>query len=102
MKTMKQDDDWTLVEVDTGLYHLEAVMQTASRFTDQWFVRVDQGNEGVIKVLLKPKDDQTVGSDTAADLFLNELIDEQARVLIAKDCGTIRDLIVKKAFSPIE
>jgi His-Xaa-Ser system protein HxsD len=90
------------VEVDGGLYELEAIMQAANRFTDRWFVRIEQISETVTGVFFKPKDDNEQEAEKMADLFLNELIDQQVRLFVQRECGQIRDQIVKKAFSPVE
>lgn len=94
--------DGTLrISVDKALYDPETVLKTAHKFTDQCYIKLDvYHSEPTIS--FKSKEGSTAMLGSIVDDFLNELIDQQVRTMVQRECGQIRDQIVKKAFSPIE
>jgi His-Xaa-Ser system protein HxsD len=87
------------VSIDKTLYEREAVLKAAHRFTDRYNVILD-AHDSEFVISFKPKADADL--TYVVDNFRNELIDEQVRCIVQKECGEIRDQIVKKAFSPIQ
>lgn len=98
---IQEASDGLALSVDKALYESDAVLKTAHRFSEQCYIRVGE-RDNQITVCFKPKDQSGTLPGRIVDDFYNELIDEQVRVVVNRECGAIRDQIVKKAFSPIE
>ncbi|MCX5804272.1 MAG: His-Xaa-Ser system protein HxsD [Proteobacteria bacterium] len=97
----KISDNQLLIEVNKKIYEFEAILQTSYKFTDKCYINIDSISEDIIGVYFKKKDEGDVSLEEVVDKFCNELIDQQVRVVVERSCGSIRDEIVKKAFSPI-
>jgi His-Xaa-Ser system protein HxsD len=94
--------DGTLrLSVDKALYDSETVLKTAHKFTDQCYIKLDVYDDELM-ISFKSKEGNNAILGSIVDDFLNELIDQQVRAMVQRECGQIRDQIVKKAFSPIE
>jgi His-Xaa-Ser system protein HxsD len=89
------------LEIDRELFSADAVLRTAYKFTDLWFIflqtHVTRGNRWL--VVLKPK---PTAASTTVDVvgeFANELIDQQLRLQLERQFGDVRTLIVAQAFA---
>ena len=90
-----------LVSVDLNIYSVDAVTATSYKYTDRFYVHQQTVDEKKMNVIFEAKDcNVPVSSDTVKQ-FCNDLIDQQVRVLVNKDFGHIRDLIVEEAFKPV-
>jgi His-Xaa-Ser system protein HxsD len=87
--------------LDRNLFEREAILATASRFTNQYYIGVDFFNEYSIKVSIQPKDNIATESNIAK-IFYNELIEQQVKCDLQKKFGKLREMIVEQAFYPLE
>lgn len=90
--------------IDKGLYDKDAAMAAAYRLTDRYTVEMCDDGANLIVLLTRKGDEHPDPGEMNSDLqsFLNDLLDEQLRLKLEQRCGTIRELIVKHAFSPID
>lgn len=95
------DGNRLLLEVDKTIYDEKAILKAAYKFTDMCYVHQESASESIINVYFKAKDNNNIALDKMANEFCSELIDQQIRFNVEKEYGSIRDMIVKKAFSPI-
>ena len=97
----KINDNQFLLEVNVALYEYNAILQTSYKFIDKCYIHIDPITENVIGIYFKRKNEVNSSLEEIIDSFCNELIDQQIRITTEKTFGSIRDEIVKKAFSPI-
>lgn len=90
-----------LVAVDLRIYSVEAVTETSYKYTGKFYVHQQTADENTLNVILEAKNDSVLVTPEVAKQFCNDLIDQQVRVLVNKDFGHIRDLIVEEAFKPV-
>ncbi len=85
------------IPVDTRIYTENAVLKSAHRFTSRYFVRLES-SEGHIVVHLCPK---LKGDDLEHGVgeFLNDLLEQRLRDIVAAETSGIRDLIMAHALS---
>lgn len=86
----------------TGIYDKEAIMSASYRYIDRYAVLVDLINDKYqIQFTHKgPANKESMHSDLLA--FQNDVLDEQLRNVLGQKTGSIRELIVRHAFSPID
>jgi His-Xaa-Ser system protein HxsD len=96
------DDNQLFLEISANIYDPETILQTAYNFNDKCSIHVDSVNTNIFRIYFKKAD--TINSDLEeiVNKFCIDLIDQQMRIRIEKSFGNIRDILVKKAFSPIE
>ena len=95
------DGNRLLLEIDKTIYNAEAVLNASCKFTDRCYIHQEPASENIINVYFQEKENNSMALDKIANEFCNELIDQQIRINVEKEYGSIRDMIVKKAFSPI-
>lgn len=90
-----------LLRVPKELYPKEAVTSAVYKFTDRCYVTIEVLNSTHYAVQLKLK---IIGADIhiLAEDFYNELIDQEIRFRLDNSNRNIKELILKKAFSPIQ
>ena len=96
----KLSDGRILLEINKETYNMDTVLKTSYKFTDRCYIHADIISENKIGVYFKAKNNEVI--EKVIDDFCNELIDQQVRFKIEGEYGSIRDLIIKKAFSPID
>lgn len=77
--------------LDAGIYSGEAVKLAAFVFSDKADIRIAPG-KGILKVSIKADD-----AGRAAGDFLNEVLNQQCRIDLAKKNSKIAGIIVTKA-----
>lgn len=85
-------------QVDLGVYTLEAVLKSSYRFTGRGFVELKTLNKHTVEVSIRaksPGDD----AETLMAEFLNDLIDQRLRTIVAQETATTRDRIMAHALS---
>jgi His-Xaa-Ser system protein HxsD len=96
-------DNVLSVDLDEGIYSRDAVLRTAYWFTDRCYLYIARPELGSLRVQFKPKasnPDVAVSSlEETAGEFLNSLLDHQIRRDIESETGSIRELLVAKAFA---
>lgn len=89
------------VSVDLTIYSADAITSTSYKYTDRFYIHQQTTDEKMMNVILEAKDDDVSVSLKTAKQFCNDLIDQQVRILVNRDFGHIRDLIVEEAFKPV-
>lgn len=87
-----------LVTVDTSIYSLKAVLKSAYSFTARAYLHLQYRDATVIEVRIRPKR-ATEDPESVVFDFLNDLIDQRLRDLIAAETEQTRDLILAHALS---
>ena len=87
-----------LTRIDLTVYGLDAVFKSAYRFTARCFIHLQHADERTIDVRMRPKL-ETGNPDTAIRDFLNDLIDQRLRSLLAAETVDVRNLIMAHALS---
>jgi His-Xaa-Ser system protein HxsD len=98
----KLNDNQLLLEVSKKLYNIKAITHSAYRFIDKCFIHIVPLSEEFIGVYFKAKTGSAVVLKSIVDNFCTELIDQQIRVDLEESYGSIKNAIVKQAFSSIE
>lgn len=88
------------IDISTSLYSKEAIINAINKFTDKFYVTADPIPDSKISISFSAKDNSTVSKDIIGQ-FYNELADQQMRINVEREYKTIREEIVRKAFSPI-
>jgi len=88
----------TRVSLDLAIYSMSAVQKAAYRVADRCTSALESDGPSRVEVVLTPL---RPGGETQsiANAFRNELLDQNLRELVAKETAPIRDLILAQAFS---
>lgn len=87
--------------ISTKIYDIKAITNATYRFSDKYYIQIKPSSEDSVQICIQVKQESDERLENLPNVFFNALIDEQVRITIEKDFGHIRDMIVKKAFSPI-
>ena len=98
---IRYEDNVLILDISISIYHKEAILFTAHKFTDRCHVAIAPSLEKCFSLTFRTKD-SNIKLDDLAHEFLNELLDQQVRLNIENSYGNIRDMIVKQAFQPVE
>jgi len=94
--------DTLQLSVSTKIYDMKAIANAAYSLSDKYYIQMDHLPEETIQVSVKIKKGNSEDLSVFSDLFFEKLLDQQIRVSVEKDFGHIREMIVKKAFSPLD
>jgi len=96
-------NDGYLVCLHRSFYSQTAIFAAAYKFTGKNIVKIFPMDERSIGVLFKPKNGRTLTEvENDAQIFVNEVLDQQIRLNLEREFGHIRDVIVEYAFSPVK
>jgi len=84
---------------DLAIYAQEAITATCYKYAGTCYVHQEKDDDTIV-VTFESKDGNAISAETVKQ-FCSDLIDQQLRVDVNKQCGHIRDLIVEEAFKPI-
>ncbi len=87
-----------LARIDLAVYGLEAVLKSAYRFTGRCYLHLQQAGPASVEVRMRPKRRED-DPDLAVREFLNDLLDQRLRSLIAAETAGERNLILAHALS---
>lgn len=92
-------DSTAVLQVDTTIYCLDAVLRACYKFTDRCYLFLTRETESpdLVNVFLMSKSRDHIGNITGE--FCNELVDQSLRLSLSQEFGPIRELIVAQAFS---
>ena len=100
----KGQDGKIVVKLAREFYERQAIFAAAHKLTDKFTVVIEPIDEHTAGVSIEPKENispkHTV-TDEAISQFCNDLIDEQLRLDLDRQYGSLREMIVKQAFAPI-
>lgn len=97
----KVDESTVLLRVDKEIYRQAAILQASYCFTGECFLQVVSLNESFYGVYFTAKKE---GVDIISQVraFSNELIDQELRASLKESTQSIRELIIRKAFSSFQ
>ncbi len=87
----------TTIDVDLAVYSAETVLRTCHAFTARFHVSAAHSDAGRLSVTFGARDGSAVPPETAGE-FMNALLDQQLRAIIAEETRPIRELLVAQAF----
>ena len=88
------------IEISTEMYSFDAVLNAIYKFSGKYFLKAEPLSNNKVEIKIDSKDNNDV-TDETINQFYNELADQQIRINVGKEFKTIREEIVKKAFSSI-
>jgi len=95
----KVKDNILEFKINTKIYSLTAIYQTAYLFLDKVYILLDGEPEKEIKVIMKGKNEQKEenGLEKIAGEFYNELLNQLLREKVSQTNAKIREYIVAQA-----
>ncbi|MBP3438509.1 MAG: His-Xaa-Ser system protein HxsD [Sutterella sp.] len=103
LSVLRQDDfgGYRRIIFDTSLYPMPVVLKTLYWFTDRYYIQLSWENESrrQLSITFRSKNSSEDVSEEVVGEFCNALIDQSVRYLVQKETQTVRDIIVKRAFS---
>ena len=94
-------DKSIIIKIRKEIYTRKAITSTSYKFTDDCIIFIDEIDERTLGVYFKKKNNDT-DLDEIAQLFCNELIDQQTRVDLEDEMKNVRERIIEMAFPPIQ
>ena len=88
-----------LLTVQNDLYEKEAILNASYKFTDRCYINVEVIGE-LTEIYFQTKIAEIILEEIALE-YGNELIDQQVRLNTGREFKTIREELVRKAFSSI-
>ena len=88
------------VSLDLKVYSLNAIKKAAYKFTDKYSVIIELvDSDSKVQVLIKSISKKSDELENVAQLFCNEVIDQDLREIVAKETEGVKNLIIAQAFS---
>lgn len=97
MGNMKNNNKFVSFSINKNIFNIDCVCQTASFFTKNFFVSINE-NDLNIDITIANKIDDNLPDNIEFE-FKNKLIDHKAWMDLNNQFGGIRDIIVEQAFS---
>ena len=97
----KLEDGRLLLQVEKAIYHHDAILSAAYKYTGDCYINVTSINSDYYGVYFTPRQ-SNVGLISQINDFCNELIDQQIRHNLDNSNRSIKELIIKKAFFPFQ
>ncbi|MEW6614811.1 MAG: His-Xaa-Ser system protein HxsD [Thermodesulfobacteriota bacterium] len=103
MEMMKElESGKLLLKVNKNLYKSkEVIFSAAYKFTDNCYIQIDSIDPDYYGVFFQVKKSD-IDLISEVNEFCNELIDQQIRYDLNNSNSSIKELIIKKAFSPFQ
>jgi His-Xaa-Ser system protein HxsD len=104
MKVEEKSERRMVVSLDQTLYTEALIYKCVYWFTDNFDVSISRSGESTLIVEIAAKKDP-ISTDEMLSLesrLKRDLIDFKTREIIQRETQTIRELIIAKAFSPLE
>ena len=95
---LDQNDDGLAIPLDTNVYRLTAIKKAAYKFGDRCGVRIDL-EDGQKARIFFTFSAGSVDAEGLAHGFLNEVLDQELREVVAEETANIRDVLLAQAFS---
>jgi len=95
----KVEENKLLLTITNNLYEKEAVLKASYKFTDKCYINIEPIGEQT-EIYFQKKNENIDLENIALD-YGNELIDQQVRLNTGREFKSIREELVKKAFSSI-
>lgn len=99
----EKEDKILKIDISKTIYEKDAVLSAAYSFSDKFGIRIESESGDFFNLIIEPLEHQKETNIKEVEhKFNNELIDQQLRLDLEKRFGSLRELIVKHAFSPLE
>jgi len=89
------------ITIDTNIYSLRAVLSTAYVFLNDYYIFLNQPEQGKIKIDIKPKE-EGISLDKIEGEFNNEIINASLRLKVFEENRNVREMIVNVALNGID
>jgi len=95
--------EYFIVTLAKGIYDAPAIMKACYALTDDYYIHVTRvkADDTLAVYFYCKKNDATLSPATAAKMFMDLLLENQLRHVVYQQTHTIREEIIKKAFSPV-
>lgn len=92
---------FTAVDIDTSIYSMRVLLKTAYWFTDAFYLLITwvDKQQHLARVVFRSKDLLTPIPSTLPAEFSNCLLDYAVREVVGVETNSIKNVLVKKAFS---
>jgi len=97
----KNKQDKLIIKIDLNIYNQKVITSTVYKFTDKYYISQECNDKTISVSFSNKSDNTTIDWIFLKKEFENELINQQVRYDVEQKFGYIRNLIVEKAFSPI-
>lgn len=97
----KLEDGRLLLQVEKAIYHHDAILCAAYKYTGDCYINVTSIDSNYYGVYFTPKQSNADLISRIND-FCNELIDQQIRHNLDRSNSAIKELIIHKAFFPFQ
>ena len=87
-----------IVSVDLSVYSCSAVLKAAHKVTRLCYVHVQRASDSSLAIVIRPKL-KDLSLEDACGEYLNELLDQRLREIVAEQSEPLRNLIVAHALS---
>ena len=83
------------------IYHRDAVLRAAYKYSDIYYVRIEPSGDAHVKVIFEAKNKEGKDGLDSIKEFCNDALDFQIRYDLEVPNGKIREIIYKHAFIPL-
>lgn len=100
--TIKQINASFEVNLDAQIYNIDVVHKCFYWYSSHYFVDIQSENHNLIKVVLTPKNEDSIDFHSLSGKIRNDIIDFKLRDIVTKETINVRDLLIAKAFAYYE
>lgn len=94
-----EDQGAIRIELDESLYPKQSIYGAAYVFIDRCYVKLERVGDERVAVLLKPKAEVELASESAAGEFQNELLSQAWRLMILDDNRELIEQVTTQALA---
>lgn len=91
-------DKTVRIKININVYSQKAITAVAYKFTDRCYIFIDKKNNETFHVHFQKQKNISLSLYEIAQLFCNELIDQQIRVDLEKEMKNTREMILEASF----
>lgn len=102
MENVEKIDNGYKIVVPKRIYEKEAVLSVSYKYCDRFLIELESIDDDRIAFIVTEKKQLPAPVKTDVESILADLLDEQLRLEILHRTKEIREIIYKKAFSPLE
>lgn len=96
-------DDSVVIYLDKEFFEKGAIYAASYKFTNKCIVQIEPEGQRKVSISLTPKQQNNeISYEEIVNEFMNEALDQQVRLDLERRYGSIRELIVRHAFAPLE
>ncbi len=102
MLNYQEENKEIALEVDSRIYSKRVVMESAVKFMDKCYIRIEAQPNHIWRLIFNKKEPQDKFPSNLVNTFQNELLERQLRFELEESFKEIREMIVRQAFWPFE